>query len=42
MAVVNNHEQFETGTVKDTMVVIAQLIDWNELQYFSEIVPLCK
>ena len=42
IVVINNHSQFETGTVKDALIVLAQLIDWNELQYFTEIIPLCK
>ena len=33
---------FNTKTVKGTLKVLAQLIDWNELTLFEEVVQPCK
>ena len=40
--VIQNHAMFNAKTVKGTLKVLAQLIDWNELALFAEVVQPCK
>ncbi len=39
--VLNNFESHDKKLVKDTLFVMAQLIDWNDLQYFEQLVQTC-
>ena len=39
--VLNQFESHDKKLVKDTLFVIAQLIDWNDLQYFEQLVQTC-
>ena len=40
--VIENHGMFNEKTVKGALLVLSQLIDWNELQHFEAIVPPCQ
>ena len=39
--VLKNYQSFEPQVVQDTLYVFAQLIDWNELQHFENMVSTC-
>ena len=39
--ILENHAHFDPQVVKDTLNVFAQLIDWNDLQYFESMVKAC-
>ena len=34
-SVLENYQSFDEKIVKDTLNILAQLIDWNELKYFQ-------
>ena len=40
--VIANHAMFSAKTVKGTLKVLSQLIDWNELNLFEAVVQPCK
>jgi hypothetical protein len=37
-SVLENFQQFEPQVVKDTLDILAMLIDWTELHYFQAII----
>ena len=39
--VLTNMQTLDSKMVADTLHVLAQLIDWNELQYFESLVQSC-
>ena len=39
--ILQNYQSLDLDTVKNTLDIFAQLIDWNELSYFESLVQSC-